>query len=334
MKKIYLKGKFSSVVTKFTVVSTVFFAVNTIQAQTNALPPSGNVGIGTTTPTSRLQVNGTARIDSSLYVKDSVVIQSSASVRDVLRVGSDVIVKGNINVKNDFKVNGKATLKGDVVIKEGDLRLKNIADSLQEGYGVLLINKNGKVVNGGSALNIFYDAPNRPVELNCEIIPNFDFPQWERASMQMFLLPNRCLDDPKLGVGIKPTAKLHVLNNNSETLPLLIERKTAGNQPNYKLLQLDHSGVLFAHTVKVNAQNWPDFVFENDYKLQPLSEVERYIQEHKHLPNVPSAKEVEEDGLNVGEMNRLLLQKVEELTLHLIEQQKRIDELERQIKKP
>ncbi len=62
--------------------------------------------------------------------------------------------------------------------------------------------------------------------------------------------------------------------------------------------------------------------------------MERYIQEHKHLPNVPSAKEVEEDGLNLGEMNRLLLQKVEELTLHLIEQQKRIDELERQIKKP
>ncbi|HRO76813.1 MAG TPA: hypothetical protein PLP27_11765, partial [Crocinitomicaceae bacterium] len=104
MKKNYFKSKFSSVVTKFTVVSAVIFTVNTIQAQTNTLPPTGNVGIGTTTPTSRLQVNGTAQIDSSLYVKDSIIIQKSAVVKDVLRVDSDVIVKGDINVKNDLKV--------------------------------------------------------------------------------------------------------------------------------------------------------------------------------------------------------------------------------------
>jgi hypothetical protein len=72
-------------------------------------------------------------------------------------------------------------------------------------------------------------------------------------------------------------------------------------------------------------------VFEKDYELQPLNEVEQYINEHKHLPNIPSAKEVETDGLNLGEMNKLLLQKVEELTLHLIEQQKVLEAQQKRI---
>lgn len=76
----------------------------------------------------------------------------------------------------------------------------------------------------------------------------------------------------------------------------------------------------------------PDYVFEKDYNLQSLSEIEAYINENKHLPEVPSAKEMEANGLNLKEMNLLLLKKVEELTLHLIEQQKQIEELKRRSK--
>lgn len=71
----------------------------------------------------------------------------------------------------------------------------------------------------------------------------------------------------------------------------------------------------------------PDYVFEKDYNLLPLSEIEAYINENKHLPEVPSAKEMETNGLNLKEMNLLLLKKVEELTLHLIEQNKDIQAL-------
>lgn len=71
--------------------------------------------------------------------------------------------------------------------------------------------------------------------------------------------------------------------------------------------------------------SWPDYVFDSSYQLQPLSEVEQYIKENGHLPNVPAAEIVKEDGISLGEMNRVLLEKVEELTLHLIEQQKLID---------
>lgn len=69
--------------------------------------------------------------------------------------------------------------------------------------------------------------------------------------------------------------------------------------------------------------NWPDYVFDADYELLSLDEIEAYIEVHHHLPGVPSAEEVAEEGLAVGEMNRILMEKVEELTLLLIEQDKR-----------
>lgn len=70
-----------------------------------------------------------------------------------------------------------------------------------------------------------------------------------------------------------------------------------------------------------------DYVFEPSYKLKPLSEVESYVTENKHLPDVPSAKEFKENGYKVGEMDNILLQKIEELTLYIIDLQKQIEEL-------
>ncbi len=79
--------------------------------------------------------------------------------------------------------------------------------------------------------------------------------------------------------------------------------------------------------VDPNANDWPDYVFSNDYKLMSLEETEKYISEHNHLPGVASAKEVKEKGLNVGEMNNVMMQKIEELTLHLIALKKENDAL-------
>ena len=78
---------------------------------------------------------------------------------------------------------------------------------------------------------------------------------------------------------------------------------------------------------------WPDYVFEPAYKMPSLQELEAYIKKNKHLPDVPTAKEVAKDGLDVGDMNRILLQKIEELTLHLIEQGKEIERLKNQVQK-
>lgn len=75
----------------------------------------------------------------------------------------------------------------------------------------------------------------------------------------------------------------------------------------------------------------PDYVFEDDYPLASLEEISNYIEVNKHLPEVPSAKEMETNGIGLSAMNMLLLKKVEELTLHLIEQHEKIKEMEERL---
>ena len=75
-----------------------------------------------------------------------------------------------------------------------------------------------------------------------------------------------------------------------------------------------------------------DYVFKSDYKLRSLPELESYIKANSHLPNVPSAREVEKNGQDVGDMQLKLLEKIEELTLYMIEQDKKYKQLEEQLK--
>ncbi len=86
--------------------------------------------------------------------------------------------------------------------------------------------------------------------------------------------------------------------------------------------KLEVNGTIRSQEVVVEATGWPDFVFYPDYNLPSLEEVEEYITEHKHLPEVPSEAEVLEHGIKLGEMDATLLQKIEELTLYVIEQNK------------
>jgi len=94
--------------------------------------------------------------------------------------------------------------------------------------------------------------------------------------------------------------------------------------------KLDVNGTIRAKEVKVES-GWADYVFDKAYNLQELSEVESFISEHKHLPEIPDAKEVEKNGVNLGEMNALLLKKIEELTLYSIDQNKNLKEQAKKI---
>jgi hypothetical protein len=93
-------------------------------------------------------------------------------------------------------------------------------------------------------------------------------------------------------------------------------------------------GRIHAKEVKVDVTGAlaPDYVFDNDYNLPSLAKVKEYIDKNHHLPEVPSAKEMEAKGVELGEMNLLLLKKIEELTLYVLEQQKQIDELKAKVK--
>ncbi|WP_373518414.1 malectin [Pricia sp.] len=91
-------------------------------------------------------------------------------------------------------------------------------------------------------------------------------------------------------------------------------------------------GTIHTKEVKVDMIGWADYVFENDYLLPSLAEVEQHILENGHLINVPSAEEVEANGIELGEMNKRLLEKIEELTLYIIQQDKNHKQLETRIK--
>lgn len=91
--------------------------------------------------------------------------------------------------------------------------------------------------------------------------------------------------------------------------------------------KLSVNGNIRAKQVKVETANWPDYVFTKKYILPEIGEVKSFIDQNGHLPGIPSAKETTENGVNVGEMSGLLLKKIEELTLYVIDLQGQIDQL-------
>lgn len=91
--------------------------------------------------------------------------------------------------------------------------------------------------------------------------------------------------------------------------------------------KLSVNGNIRAKEIKVEAANWPDYVFEEGYQIPSLSETETFIKQHRHLPGIPNKDQVANEGISLGEMNRKLLEKVEELTLHLIKVNARLDSL-------
>ena len=99
------------------------------------------------------------------------------------------------------------------------------------------------------------------------------------------------------------------------------------------VLTVNKDGLLRTKEIEVLVDLWSDFVFEEDYDLRPLKEVEMFINTNNHLPDVPSESEVLEHGINLGEMDAILLRKIEELTLYTLQQEKMIQALMEQLEK-
>lgn len=96
----------------------------------------------------------------------------------------------------------------------------------------------------------------------------------------------------------------------------------------------EFNGIVYATELIVDEAEefWPDYVFEDDYQLMSLTEVEKFINENGHLPNIPSAKEIGENGINISKMQIKMMEKIEELTLQLIELEKKNTRLENELK--
>lgn len=105
------------------------------------------------------------------------------------------------------------------------------------------------------------------------------------------------------------------------------ERPLEISSDGYKILQLNSNGLLRLRELKIDQNQWADYVFDTDYELMSIEELSSYISKNKHLPGVPSELELQESGVNVAEMNKILMEKIEELTLYIIDQNKKIETL-------
>ena len=119
-------------------------------------------------------------------------------------------------------------------------------------------------------------------------------------------------------------------NQGGSTRVVFLDNGKVGIGTNNPDEQLTVNGRIHAEEIIVSSVS-ADFVFEDDYQLASLSKVEEFIEKEGHLPEIPCAAEVEKNGVSLGEMNIKLLQKIEELTLYIIKQDKRIAELEKKI---
>ena len=177
--------------------------------------------------------------------------------------------------------------------------------SVGEVYSSIPPQVNGALnVRGkGYSTSIFIDN----TELNNNSVQKLLVANYTNPQTELFNLRNTNMSQPTFFM--EGTGKFYIHNGQK------------------KILQLESNGILRAREVIVDANTWADYVFDENYSLMKMNDLENYILQNKHLPDVPSEKEVLENGINVSEMYEVLLKKIEELTLYTIEQQKEIDSL-------
>ena len=140
------------------------------------------------------------------------------------------------------------------------------------------------------------------------------------------------INNDTLRIGYYGNGDIKIGNPVGNTYIYLYSKVGIGTSPDPQY-SLSVCGKIHAEEVKVETPGWCDFVFEPDYELMSWDSLMQYIKEHKHLPGVPGEKEVETAGVPVGEMSKILLQKIEELVLYNNELRKRVKELEEKVEK-
>lgn len=123
-----------------------------------------------------------------------------------------------------------------------------------------------------------------------------------------------------------------LFGNSSGAATMSITGNKIGIGTNSPTELLSVNGNIVSKKLRITQNDWADYVFEPSYKLPTLQEVEAHIVKYKHLPDVPSAKQIEQEGVDVGSSQAILLKKIEELTLYMIEQNKRLEQQQKQLK--
>lgn len=295
-------------------VSALIMAFNTISAQNNVYPTSGNTGLGYTAPSAKLDVyvpsNATMesgiRLTSPSYFSDASNINTLFHLRRAGRSKeqyySQFVVKTNGNVGVGVNYNDPILNNKRMVITDNN---PNALDLNVRGFA-LIDGKNASLLFGATGGEAFGQWGIEYNEYASVKGLNFWKPSGSNnfGNYYMFLT-----DTGKVSIGLDP----NVAGTYNGDFKLYVAK-----------------GIM-TEKIKVtlrSSSDWSDYVFEDNYNLLPLDKVEQHIEEKGHLPNVPSAEEVAKEGIDVAKMDAKLLEKIEELTLYVIEQNKRIKALE------
>jgi hypothetical protein len=213
----------------------------------------------------------------------------------------DVIGAGTTSATNTFMLRNSI---GDTLMR--------MRDDGRMGIGYNGVSYGRTLNMGGTGIN-FYTA--NEAAFGGAIFPtDTSLVIWSNSGANNYLILQPSWGNTGIGT-YSPNAKLHV--NGTQLIGGTSARIATG-------YQLSVVGKIIAEEVKVQLYAaWPDYVFSNNYKLMPLDQLEQSINANKHLPNIPAAAEVEKNGIMLGDMNRKLMEKVEELTLYIIDLNKK-----------
>ncbi|WP_442845068.1 hypothetical protein [Leeuwenhoekiella sp. H156] len=269
-----------------------FFVGNLDCLAQNTFPTTGNVGIGTTNPGARLHL-------SNLSSNNGILFDSKFKMRT------------SSSTNNQFVLENLTT-DGAIYLRAGSQGGGLILNDYQGNVGVGTANPSEKLdVNGKVKIN------------NTLIVNGIDTGNPNAVQEQVRLsgyglLGNRGrfyitnahpTGDINFYAGGKHGSGSHLMITSSCNLGIGTTNADA---------KLAVNGTIHSKEVKVDLNGWSDFVFEKDYVLPTLAEVQQHISNYGHLKDIPSASEVEKDGIFLGEMDAKLLQKIEEITLYLI----------------
>ncbi|MEZ5044541.1 MAG: hypothetical protein R2828_31895 [Saprospiraceae bacterium] len=275
---------------------------------------TGDFGIGTTAPSAKLDVSGNTLLQGTLDVNGVTTIHdataSSTAANGALVVAGGAGVGENINVGNDASVGNDLEVGNDASI-DRDLEVGNDANITHD----FAAGHNGFIGNDLSVLN------NSSVGLNLSVGNN--------ATINA----NLAVTGSSLLNGITTVNGLFTVNNNANVVGNGFVGGTLGvgtsTIPTGYLLAVD--GNIICEELRVQLSgSWPDYVFGKGYDLMPLKKVEAAIRQNGHLPKMPSATELADTGLDMSKMLTLQQEKIEELFLHLIEMEKKIQALEKE----